>query len=131
MKRSILSGLSLILMAAATDGTEAGAAAGVDAAGVPKAPKDMKNGVTRPKGGTKTGRVWEIADAQSNALGSPALRAPVLETAIGEGINSATAATQYGRWRKYHGLEGTGKAVEAKPAAAAQDAPAVEDDEAI
>ncbi|AIM40613.1 hypothetical protein [Vibrio phage VpKK5] len=129
MKRILALALSHTLMATATDGTEGGAAgAAAEAPEKPaKAPKDSKNGVTRPKAGTKTGRVWEIADAQSQALGSPAPRAPVLEAATGEGINAATAATQYGRWRKYHGLEGTGKTVEAKPAETAEQ-PQVEDD---
>lgn len=79
----------------------------------PKAPKDTKNGVTRPKAGTKTGRVWEIADAQSENKGAPALRKDVLEECVSEGINQATAATQYGRWRKYYGLEGRGTEEEA------------------
>lgn len=73
-----------------------------------KAPRDEQNGIVRPKEGTKTGRVWEIADAISKKQKSPALRAPVLEEAKSEGINPATAATQYGRWRKYNGLEGRG-----------------------
>lgn len=130
MKRILALALSHTLMANATDGTEAGAAGAAteEAPKKEKAPKDSKNGVTRPKAGTKTGRVWEIADAQSQALGSPAPRAPVLEAATGEGINAATAATQYGRWRKYHGLEGTGKTVTAKPEEATESAPKVEDD---
>lgn len=70
--------------------------------------KDEQNGVVRPKTGTKTGRVWEIADELSKKAKKPASRKAVLEKTNGEGINSATAATQYGRWRKYHGLEGRG-----------------------
>lgn len=94
-----------------------------DKAAVEKAPKveqPKQNDVTRPKDGTKTGRVWEIADAMSNDAGEPAKRKPVLDAAIAEDINPATAATQYGRWRKFHGLEGTGreeKVVEAEEAA--------------
>lgn len=68
------------------------------------APKDARNGVTRPKAGTKTGRVWEITDGRSRELGKPATRKEVIEIAQKEGINVATAATQYGRWRKYFGL---------------------------
>lgn len=72
-----------------------------------KAPvvKDTVNGVTRPKAGTATGRVWEIADALSKKTKKPIERKAVLEATAGEGINPATAATQYGRWRKYNGLE--------------------------
>ena len=66
--------------------------------------KDSNNGVSRPKSGSKTGRIWEIADTLSTAKGAPAPRKEVLEAALAEDINLATAATQYGRWRKYHGL---------------------------
>ena len=66
--------------------------------------KDIQNGVTRPKAGTKTGRIWEIADSLSAREGAPVARKKVLEAAMAEDINAATAATQYGRWRKYHGL---------------------------
>ena len=76
--------------------------------------KDTKNGVTRPGSGTKTGRIWEIADTMSAELQAPAGRKVVLEAAEKEEINSATAATQYGRWRKYNGLEGRGTEAEAE-----------------
>lgn len=76
--------------------------------------RDKKNGITRPKAGTKTGTVWEIADAQSKTLKAPAPRAAVLEAAIAAKINPATAATQYGLWRKYNGLEGKGTAADKK-----------------
>jgi len=66
--------------------------------------KDTQNGVTRPKAGTKTCRIWEIADSLSAQEGAPVARKKVLEAAMAEDINAATAATQYGRWRKYHGL---------------------------
>lgn len=87
-----------------------------------KPEKDSQNGVTRPKAGTKTGRVWEIADAQSANLGAPAPRKGVLEECTAEDINPATAATQYGCWRKYHGLEGRDTEEEAKSEAPAEDA---------
>src|SRR5690606_18417329 len=66
--------------------------------------KDIQNGVTRPKPGTVSGRIWEITDSLSAQEGFPVARKKVLEAATAEGINAATAATQYGRWRKYHGL---------------------------
>ena len=82
-----------------------------------------QNGVTRPKPGTATGRVWEIADELSEASGDVAPRKDVLEKFVAEGGNPATGATQYGRWRKFHGLgRYNAKAAEA----AAADAPEVE-----
>jgi len=83
-----------------------------------EATKDTQNGVTRPKVGTKTGRIWEISDHLSSREGKPVERKKVLEAALAEDINTATAATQYGRWRKYHGLgaepkEAAGAATEA------------------
>lgn len=69
--------------------------------------KDQKNGVTRPTAGTATGRVWKICDTiYANATEeNPITRARVIKTAEAEDINVSTAATQYGRWRKYMGLE--------------------------
>lgn len=66
--------------------------------------KDIINGVTRPKAGTVTARVWEICSELSAIAGSPAERAKVIDVGISEGINAATIATQHGKWRKYHGL---------------------------
>lgn len=70
------------------------------------ATKIIKNGVTRPAGGTKTGRVWEIADDLSQKHKRPPERKLVMDAAKAEGINEATCATQYGRWRKFFGLKG-------------------------
>lgn len=61
--------------------------------------KDQKNGVTRPKEGTTTGKVWDIADRLK-------ARAEVLAECRKRKINDATATTQFGKWRKYMGLEG-------------------------
>ena len=69
---------------------------------MPAMPK--QNGITRPKPGTKTGRVWEIADALSAQANAPAPRKNVIAQGVAEGINPATLATQYGRWRRFHGL---------------------------
>jgi hypothetical protein len=69
-----------------------------------KPPVDSQNGITRPVAGSKTGRVWEIADELSAAAKAPASRKEVLAKAEAEGINPATATTQHGRWREYHGL---------------------------
>lgn len=81
--------------------------------------KIAQNGITRPKDGTTTGRVWAIADEISAKNKAPADRKTVIEQVVGEGINASTGATQYGKWRKFHGLTGDaapGRA--AKPAAA-------------
>lgn len=82
----------------------------------PKPPKDEQHGVTRPKAGTSTGAIWAIADEMSAAAGAPAARKDVLAAAVSSGLNVSTAATQYGRWRRYHGL-----GAEPKPAKADSD----------
>lgn len=74
--------------------------------------KDIKNGITRPKEGSTTRKVWDIADR----LGAD--RAAVLKEAAKRNINPATATTQYGKWRKYNGMEGrtvVKKATKKKP----------------
>ena len=76
--------------------------------------RDHLNGVTRPAAGTKTGRVWEIADAESNKAGSPVARSVVMAIGRAEGLNDATIATQYGHWRRYNGIVGK---IESVPAA--------------
>ncbi len=83
------------------------------------APKDVSNGVTRPKAGTTCARVWTICDEQSAAANAPAERAKVIEQAITEGINAATVATQHGKWRKYHGLVADSPEAKAEKVAAA------------
>ena len=86
--------------------------------------KIQQNGVTRPKDGTTTGRVWAISDEISAKKGEPADRKTVIEQVVAEGINASTGATQYGKWRKFHGLVGEaspGRA--AKPADATPPAP--------
>ena len=67
--------------------------------------QETQNGVVRPKNGTKTGAVRAIADAISAQRQAPADRKEVLELADAEGISKATAATQYGPWRKFHGIK--------------------------
>ena len=70
-----------------------------------------QNEVTRPKDGTKTGQVWAIADKLSEEGDNtvPATRGDVMKAGEAAGLNSATIATQYGRWRKFHGLGRTAK----------------------
>lgn len=88
----------------------------------PKAPKIEQNGVVRPNAGTATAKVWEISDAMSAKLNAPAPRKDVLAQTTADGINAATAATQYGKWRKFNGLAKEVKV--AAPAAEAAAAPA-------
>ncbi len=76
--------------------------------------KDQKNDVTRPSADTATGKVWAICDViyAGATEDNPITRARVIKTAEADGINVSTAATQYGRWRKYMGLgKETAKAV--------------------
>jgi hypothetical protein len=81
---------------------------------VEKAPRDVQNNIARPGTGTVTGTIWSIADSLSAALGSPVGRKEVLDEAAKKEINPSTAATQYGRWRKYNGLTGRGTEADAK-----------------
>lgn len=74
----------------------------------PAAPKDIKNGITRPKDGTTCAQVWGISEKLKD-------RAPVLAECAKKGINPATAQTQFGKWRTYNGLSGqTSKRAAAK-----------------
>lgn len=89
-------------------------------------PKDSRNGVTRPNPASKTGQVWVIADSLSAKKGAPAERKEVLEACKNAGIVDATAQTQFGRWKKYHGLVTPRAQAEAAPAVvAAPEVPAV------
>ena len=62
-----------------------------------KKPMDVK--YPRPRAGTRTGRVWEIADERTREIGRRAKRADVVECCVAEGINRNTASTQYQHWR--------------------------------
>lgn len=52
----------------------------------------------RPRPGTITGRVWEIADHLEQET-RQATREAVVKTCISEGININTASTQYSHWQ--------------------------------
>lgn len=78
-----------------------------------KVEKIQQNGVTRPKAGTATATVWEIAERLSNEAGAVAKRADVMKACEEAGINAATTATQYGKWRKFHGIVAEPKAAKA------------------
>lgn len=77
-----------------------------------EASKLTQNGITRPmSGATKT--VWDIADKISAEKRAPAERKDVLEAGKAAELQEGTINTQYGRWRKFHGLV---TVREAKPA---------------
>lgn len=59
----------------------------------PQAEKPLPASVKRPKPGTKTGLVWDICDANTNLS-----RKEVVELCVAQGVNIATARTQYQRW---------------------------------
>lgn len=90
-------------MAAAAETKKAEVAA-KKATKAPKVELVVQNGISRPAAGSKTARIWDISDELSTAAGAPAKRKDVIAKAITEDLNAATAATQYGRWRKFFGL---------------------------
>lgn len=56
----------------------------------------------RPKPGTKTGRVWEIADEITREKSRPAKRREVTERFTAENGNANTANTQYQYWKDWY-----------------------------
>ena len=56
-----------------------------------------------PGAGSKTGRVWEIADEIWLAAGKPSdtkgIRKQIIEACEAQGINGSTASVQYGKWK--------------------------------
>lgn len=77
----------------------------------------IANDIRKPKDGTETGKVWAIATEISTQKGETAARSEVMDEGLKGGINPATIATQYARWRKFHGQTGITIRV-AKPAPA-------------
>ena len=102
----------------AKEKADAAAAKAAAAPAEPKAPADEKNSVTRPASG-KTKQVWDVADAMSKELKAPVARKDLTDKLLADPYNLVvgTIHTQYGKWRKYHGLV-------AEKAAAAPAAPA-------
>lgn len=79
----------------------------------PRANRIEKNGVVRPYAGV-TLKLWEIADRL--AAKGTIVRADLLAAADKAGIEAGTASTQYGHWRKFHGITGRAKVAARKPA---------------
>lgn len=93
-----------------------------EAEAAPKAPKielRESNGITEPREGSKTRRVWDIANEIGAATGVPPTLADVMAKARDEGLNDATVQTQYNRFRKFYGLPPQGRAKKAEEPAAA------------
>ena len=70
-----------------------------------KVERERKNGFTRPKPGSRTVLVWDIADAISAEHGRPALRGEVLDAFVKQNPNGSLgmAGTQYSRWCTFNG----------------------------
>lgn len=83
----------------------------------------------RPRAGTRTGRVWEVADEITRDSGRRASRREVVERIAAEDGNPATANTQYQHWKtSYEASAGHATApqdalrdVEAQPVTVAPD----------
>lgn len=67
----------------------------------------MQNAVRRPKPDTLCGQLWAIYDNMSGEKGSPVAIGDAMDVAESQGFNDATIRTQYARWRKYYGIEGS------------------------
>ena len=77
------------------------------APGEPRAPRVPREPGAAPAAGSKTGKVWELADRVQTAqpkLAAKELRAAVIKACLAEGINKSTASVQYGKWKTSKGL---------------------------
>ena len=61
--------------------------------------KDQPVVYSRPRAGTRTGRVWEVADEITRETGRRASRREVVDRIAAEEGNRATANTQYQHWK--------------------------------
>lgn len=62
--------------------------------------------INRPKAGTATGKVWDIADkVAEGGLTGKALRQAIIETCVEAGIHQSTAGVQYSKWNRHRGSE--------------------------
>ena len=67
---------------------------------MPNASKERASTHTRPGPGTRTGRVWEIADEITRETGRRAARSEVVERFMVEDGNPSTASTQFQYWKQ-------------------------------
>lgn len=72
----------------------------------PRAPRDPNAAPSvagAPAAGSKTGKVWEIAEAIWQAAGRPSetkgIRKQIIDACEAEGINGSTASVQFGKWK--------------------------------
>ena len=70
------------------------------AAKAKKTPKADKGESTRPGAGSKTGKVWDIADKLTAKGKKTADRVSVVEACVKAGLNKSTASVQYANWAK-------------------------------
>lgn len=110
-------------LAAQAKADKAAAKAKADADKAAAAPAEKpkaieQNGVTRPASG-KTKLVWDIADQMSATAKAPIDRKALTDVLLAAPHNLVvgTIHTQYGKWRKFHGL--VAAKAEAAPAAPA------------
>ena len=67
---------------------------------VPRAPRENSGFSDRPKAGSTTGKVWDIADNLSITItDDKALRKSVIAECEAQGINKSTASVQFGKWK--------------------------------
>lgn len=65
-----------------------------------RTPREPSGPSTRPKAGSSTGKVWDIADDVSKTItDAKALRKAVIDRCVQEGINQSTASVQFGKWK--------------------------------
>lgn len=67
---------------------------------IPRAPRESSGGSDRPKAGSTTGKVWDIADSLAATISDDkSLRKSVIAECEAQGINKSTASVQFGRWK--------------------------------
>lgn len=69
----------------------------------PKDPNAAPSVAGAPAAGSKTGRVWEIADGIWEAAGRPSdtkgIRKQIIDACEAEGLSGSTASVQYSKWK--------------------------------
>jgi hypothetical protein len=69
-------------------------------------PANQKNGISQPKPGGDCAAIWNIASTITAQKKRTATRAEVMEAALKKEFAEGTVATQYQRWKKFHGISG-------------------------
>ena len=77
--------------------------------------KDRPVVYPRPRPGTRTGRVWEVADEITRETGRRASRREVVERILTESGNRGTASTQYQHWKTSYDATNTPAASDENP----------------